>query len=115
MDPLTKAKEYLGKEVTLIIDHPVGTKHPQLGFTYEANYGYVPGTKAKDKHEIDAYFLGEMKPLDEADGVVIAIIKHLENEDHKLIVVAKGKTLTDEEIAKAVDFQEKFGKHEILR
>jgi inorganic pyrophosphatase len=45
---LLMAKEYLGKEVQLSIDRPLGTKHPKHGFVYEVNYGFVPNTKAPD-------------------------------------------------------------------
>lgn len=117
MNALEKAKSYLGKELTLVIDHPIGTFHPTLGFEYKANYGFVPGSESADKHEIDAYFLGVDKPLDTADGVCIAIVKHDKDEDHKLVVVPKDKDLTDEEIESAIEFQEKEveGGFKILR
>ena len=38
------AEQYLGKEVSIIIDRPLGSKHPKHGFVYEVNYGYVSGT-----------------------------------------------------------------------
>lgn len=34
--------DYLGKKVTLKIDRPLGSRHPQYGFIYMLNYGYVP-------------------------------------------------------------------------
>ncbi|WP_407926870.1 inorganic diphosphatase [Caproicibacter fermentans] len=30
---------------------------------YPLNYGYLPGTIAEDGEEIDAYLVGEFKPL----------------------------------------------------
>ena len=43
---LLLAAQYLGKEVSIIIDRPLGSKHPKHGFVYEVNYGYVPGTQS---------------------------------------------------------------------
>lgn len=56
-ESLKIAKKFLGKEVAAVIDRPLGSKHPEHGFVYEANYGYVPGTKVPDGGELDAYFL----------------------------------------------------------
>ena len=35
----TNAKDYLGKEVTIEIDRPLGTRHPKHVFMYMINYG----------------------------------------------------------------------------
>lgn len=32
-------KEYLNKEVEVIVDRPLATKHPKHGFIYMLNYG----------------------------------------------------------------------------
>ena len=112
---LTIARQYLGQEVEVIIDRPLGSKHPKYGFIYEANYGYVPGTKAPDGEELDAYFLGVDKPLQKAKGICIAIVHRLKDDDDKLVVVPKGRSLTDEEISKSVHFQEQWFEYEILR
>lgn len=117
MDALEKAKSYIGKEVSLVIDHPIGSRHPKLGFTYEVNYGYVPGTEAEDKSEIDAYLLSSDEPLGIADAKVIAVLEHKENEDHKLVAVPKGKDveLSADEIRGQVDFQEHLsGEYEVI-
>ena len=52
------AEQYLGKDVSIIIDRPLGSKHPKHGFVYRVNYGYVPGTQSADGEELDAYYLG---------------------------------------------------------
>ncbi|MFA5185609.1 MAG: inorganic diphosphatase [Patescibacteria group bacterium] len=116
-DSATKklAMEFLGKPVRISIDRPFGSKHPKHGFVYEANYGYVPGTLAPDGEELDAYFLGANEPLDQAVGDCIAVIHRLDDDDDKLIVVPAGTGLTDEEIEKAVRFQEQWFKHELIR
>jgi inorganic pyrophosphatase len=112
---MTKINDFLGKEIEVIIDRPMGTKHPEYGFTYEANYGFIPKTKAPDGEEIDAYFLGINKPLKKAIGICIAIIHRTDDNDDKLVVVPKDINLTNEEIDKQIEFQEKWFKHQIIR
>lgn len=103
---LQKVLQYLNKSVHLAIDRPLGSKHPQYGFTYELNYGYVPGTLAADREELDAYFLGANVPLTEAAGICIAIIHRLNDDDDKFVVSATGINFSDEEIRRLTNFQE---------
>lgn len=112
---LTNVLDFLNKEVELIIDRPLGSKHPKHGYTYEVNYGYVPNTKASDGEEIDAYVLGLDKPVNIISGICIAIVHRMEEEDDKLVVTTKGEEFSDKEIEKLVNFQEKWFKHKILR
>lgn len=49
------ATQYIGKEIKVVIDRPLHTKHPKHSFIYELNYGYVPDTTAPDGEEVDAY------------------------------------------------------------
>ena len=112
---MENSKDYLGKKVKVVMDRPFGTKHPKWGFVYETNYGYIPNTVSGDGEELDAYVLGVDEPLNEFEGVVIAIIKRTDQDDDKLIVVKEGVDFSDEEINKQVDFQEKFFSHIIIR
>ena len=107
--------EYLGQKVDVIVDRPMGSKHPKHDFIYEVNYGYVPNTKAPDGEEIDVYILGINKPIDKASGICIAIIHRTNDDNDKLVVTPHGEDLSDEEIEKLVEFQEKWFKHIILR
>ncbi|MDQ5962478.1 MAG: inorganic pyrophosphatase [Patescibacteria group bacterium] len=109
------AREFLGKKPPLIFDRPLGSKHPKHGFVYEVNYGYVPGVIASDGEELDAYYLGTQESLEKVDGVVIAIIHRENDDDDKLIVVPDGVELSDDEIMKSINFQEKFFKSVIVR
>jgi len=70
---------------------------------------------APDGEELDAYFLGVDKPLQEGRGIVKAIVHRLEDDDDKLVVMPEEVEMTDEQIEKAIFFQEKWFKHEILR
>lgn len=107
-------EEYIGKIVTVTMDRPLGSKHPKHGFVYPVNYGYIAGTISGDGEELDAYVLGEDKPLAEFTGKVIAIIHRTNDNDDKL-VVTNGKDFSDEQIRKLTHFQEQWFKSTIIR
>ena len=108
-------KNYLGKKIEVLIDRPLGSKHPEHNFVYQVNYGFVPGTKANDGEEIDVYFLGADKPVKWAKGTCIAIIHRTNDDDDKLIISMDGVNFSDEEIEKLTEFQEKWFEHTIIR
>jgi inorganic pyrophosphatase len=109
------AKQYLGKEVNVVIDRPLGSKYPKHDFVYEANYGFIEGVKAPDGEELDAYYLGIQKPLKSAKGICIAIAHRKDDDDDKLIVVPKKIIMSDEQIMSAIHFQEQGFDTEIVR
>lgn len=102
------AKRFLNKEVEVIIDRPLGTKHSEHGFTYEVNYGFIAGVLAPDGEEIDAYYLGVDQPVEKATGLCVAIAHRRDNDDDKLIVLPKDIKMTDEQILSAIKFQERW-------
>ena len=112
---MDKSTDFLGKIVNVKMDRPLGSKHPKHGFVYSVNYGFIPNTVSGDGEELDAYVLGEHKPLETFEGRVIAIVHRTNDDDDKLVVVADGKTYTDEQIEALVEFQEQWFEHEILR
>ena len=83
------AKEFIGKEVELVIDRALGTKHPKHGFIYTVNYGYVPNVISGDGEELDAYLLGVFDPVESYKGKCIAVIHRTNDDDDKIIVVHK--------------------------
>ena len=107
--------DYIGKIVTVKMDRPLGSKHPKHGFIYPVNYGYIPNTISGDGEELDAYVLGEHKPLNTFEGKVIAIIHRLDDDDDKLVVMEDGRNYTDDQIIALTEFQEKWFKIEIIR
>lgn len=115
LELLMDIKNYLGKNVDVIIDRPLGSMHSKHNFVYEVNYGYVPGTLAPDGEELDAYVLGITGPIKKFSGKCIAIIHRTNDDDDKLVVAPEGISFTDEEIEKQVEFQEKWFKHKIIR
>ncbi len=112
---LELAKQFLGKEVEVTMDRPLGSKHPKYGFLYEANYGFIEGIKAPDGEDLDAYYLGVSEPKEKEKGTCIAIIHRLKDDDDKLVVVPSETELTDEEIRSQTHFQEQWFESVIVR
>ena len=106
---------YLNKEVTIKMDRPLGSKHPKHGFIYPVNYGYIPNTVSGDGEELDAYVLGEHKPLETFTGKVVAIIHRTNDNDDKLVVMADGRNYTDDQIRALTEFQEQYFESVIYR
>ena len=106
----------IGQKVKVVIDRPLGSYHPKHhDMLYMLNYGYIPNTMSPDGEELDAYVLGVHKPLDEFEGVVIAIIHRINDNDDKLVVMEKGRNYSDEQIRALTEFQEQYFESEILR
>lgn len=112
---LRQARAYLGQRVRVEMDRPSGSHHPQHGFYYPVNYGYVPGTQAPDGEALDAYYLGVDVALTSAEGRCIAIVHRRDDDDDKLVVVPDGVALSDAEIMAAVHFQEQYFDSVVVR
>jgi inorganic pyrophosphatase len=108
--------QFLGKDVQVIMDRPLGSNHPKYGFRYEVNYGFIPNTKAPDGEEIDAYVLCVDIPLEKFFGKCIAVIHRLNDDDDKLVIVPENsEKITDDEIKKITLFQEQYFESIIIR
>lgn len=69
-----------------------------------------------DGEEIDAYVLKVDKPMEDFTGKCVAIIHRLNDDDDKLIIISENiENISDDEIRKATNFQEKFFESVILR
>ena len=112
---MQNTSNYLGQTLSVVMDRPLGSKHPKHGFIYPVNYGYIPNTISGDDEELDAYVLGVQEPINKFTGKCIAIIHRTDDNDDKLIVVPEGIDLSNEEIEKEVAFQEKWFHHIIIR
>lgn len=112
---LNIALPYIGKRVEVIIDRPIGSKHPKYDFVYEVNYGYIPGVLAPDGEDLDVYYMGVDEPLEKASGICIAVAHRNDDDDDKLIVVPVGVELTDQEIMQGIKLNEKWFDTEIIR
>ena len=107
-------KDFLGKKVKVVMDRPMGSKHPKWNFIYPINYGYVPNTISGDGEELDAYIVGIFEPVEEYEGKCIAAIHRLDDDDDKLVIAPKEKIYTKQQIEALVEFQERFFEHEII-
>lgn len=106
--------EYLGKEIEVKIDRPLGSKHPEHNFYYPINYGYIEGTVGGDGEEIDVYILGEFEPLEVYSGKVIGVIKRLNDIEDKLVVAKELDSYDKDQIKALTEFQERFFDIEII-
>jgi inorganic pyrophosphatase len=110
------ARSFLGQTVKVAVDRPLGSRHPQHSHIYYLlNYGFVPGTLAPDGEGLDAYILGVFAPVDEFEGVCIAVLHRLDDDDDKLVVVPPGVTYSDAQILALTEFQERFFQTVVLR
>lgn len=101
--------EWIGKRLKIKIDRPMGSRHPQHHhILYPVNYGFVPGVMAPDGDELDAYALGVFEPLEWFEGVCIAVIHRLDDDDDKLVLVPEGVAYSDDQIRALTEFQERF-------
>ncbi len=104
----------LGAKVTVTVDRPLGSRHPRYPSTlYPVNYGYIAGVTGGDGEPQDAYILGVTSPVDHFEGVVIAIIQRLDDNEDKWVVAPEGYTATAEQIRKALHFQEQYFSSEL--
>ena len=109
---------YLGQTVTVTVDRPLGSKHPDCpDMIYPIKYGYVEGITAPDNEPQDAYILGVDKPVDSFTGRVAAIIVRENDVEDKWVVVPEelygGEICWECNIRNAVNFQEQYFKSKI--
>ena len=107
--------DYLNKTITVKIDRPIGSKHPEYGFIYPINYGFVPNTISNDGEELDCYILGIFEPLETFTGKCIAIIHRINDTDDKLVIVPENRYFSNNEIKVLTEFQERYFENKIIR
>ena len=108
------APSAIGSLVTVTIDRPLGTYHPEhADLYYPINYGYIKGIIAPDQEEQDAYIIGVDVPLDTFTGEVIAVIHRKNDVEEKWVVAPPGSHFDQEEIRRLTNFQEKYFDTEI--
>ena len=99
----------LGKEVNIIMDRPVGTRHPKHPeIVYPINYWYIDGMLSADGEGIDVYLLGIHKPLESFRAKIIAVVRREDDIEDKLAAAPVGMDFSEEEIAREIRFQEQF-------
>ena len=104
----------LGDRIHVTIDRPYGSSHPNHPeMIYPCNYGYAEGVYGGDGEWQDVYVLGVDEPIREFDGRLIAVIHRFDDNEDKWVVCPDHMSFTEEEIKKAVAFQEQYFKTEI--
>ena len=101
---MQKIEEYLNQELSIIIDHPLGSQG--TSFIYPINCGYLKDTKPN----LSCYLLGIFNPLTEYTGKCIAIIKG----KHASKLIIADKAYSKEAISSLIEFQEKATNYEII-
>jgi len=108
--------DIIGKEVKGHIDRPLGTYHPRhKNIYYPINYGYVDDVFAGDGAEQDIYLLNVDHAVETFTGKVIAVYHRFNDVEDKWIVTPDGSDVSDEEILRQIDFQERFFDGKIYR
>jgi inorganic pyrophosphatase len=107
-----QVESYLGKEITIEIDRPIGYVHHKGEKTliYPINYGYIPNVFGGDGEELDVFLVGVDEPVKKYTGRIIGIVYRADDVEDKLVMAPLGTSFTAEEIADAVYFQEKYYK-----
>lgn len=99
----------LGKTVTVTIDRPMGSVHPEHpNLRYPVNYGYVQGVEGGDGEPQDAYVLGLSHPAEQFTGTVIAVIRRWDDIESKWVVAPPRLHLHQGQIMEQVYFQERY-------
>lgn len=103
-------KSFLGKNVNIKIDRPIGYVHKKKNYDliYPINYGYIPDVLGGDGEELDVYLLGVSEPVEEYKCWIIGIVYRRNDVEDKLIAAPEGKIFYQNEIAEAIHFQEKY-------
>ncbi|PJF32843.1 MAG: hypothetical protein CUN57_03780, partial [Phototrophicales bacterium] len=70
----TQAKAFLHKTIAVTIDRSLGSVHPEWGFVYPVNYGFIKNTLSGDGEPLDAYVLNVSTPCETFEGECIAVI-----------------------------------------
>lgn len=108
--------EMIGKRVQGTVDRPLGSRHPRYkDMVYPINYGYVDDIIGGDEDKQDVYIFGTDKPINDFEGIVIAIYHRFNDNEDKWIVSLDGRDYADEEILERIQFQEQYFKGELIR
>lgn len=98
----------LGKEVTVIVDHPYGSLHPSLpDVLLPVNYGYVDLDLSSDAEFQNAYIYGPIEPVEEYKGRVIGIL-YRKNDNTSRWIVSNRKDYNKDAILAVLSFAEQY-------
>ena len=110
-------RNYIGRQVKIEIDRPIGSKHPKFkDCIYPINYGFIPNTMAGDGMEIDVYLIRENKPQKNIKAKIVGVILRENDVEYKLVAapINNYKNVTEEEVKNATHFIEQYFKSTIV-
>lgn len=99
-------KRWIGRDVVVTMDRPIGYIKEGFDKPYPINYGFIKDIYSLDAEEVDCYCIDETVPMNEICGKVIAIVKRFDDVEDKLVV--SNKKYSKEEIMDIIRFQEQF-------
>ena len=104
----------LGQTVTVTIDRPAGTRHPEHpDLVYPIPYGFLSETLAADGEPIDAYCPG-FENAAKLTGTVAAVIRREDDCESKLIVVPPDTHPDARSLWEAVRFTERYFRSSLI-
>lgn len=105
-----QTRSYLGKFVTIKIDHTNKFVCKKDIFThiYPVIYGYIPDVIGEDSEKLNVYLLGVNESIDEYTARIIGIIHRENDAEDKLIAVPDGLAVTREDVEKSICYQKPF-------
>lgn len=107
-------RHWLGKQVNVIVDHPLGSGHPFIpDEEYQLNAGYIPNASDADGEMLEAYVIGVDEPLESFKGYVVAMLYRKNGSAHAIVGPA-GLHVTKKEIINSVAFQEQYYETRLL-
>ena len=107
--------DVIGKKVTVTIDRPLGSYHPEYpDMYYPVNYGYVENVMAQDGEPQDVYVLGVDVPVEVFEGVIIAVVHRDDDVEEKWVAVPEGISFTADEIMEQISFTEKYYRSSLI-
>ncbi len=99
-------RRWIGKEVEVVFDRPVGYKQEPDYDPYPINYGGIKNIYSLDGDEVDCYYIDSKVPLESSLGRVVAVVKRFDDVEEKLVV--SNLNPTKDEIKSAINFIEQY-------
>ena len=112
---MSKYSDILGKQITITVDRPLGSVHPNYPeHYYPINYGFVEGIPGGDGEEQDVYLLGVDTPVASYEAVVIAVMHRTDDVEDKWVAAPLNMSFSTEDIRRLTYFQERFYHSELF-
>jgi inorganic pyrophosphatase len=112
-----EAQDWIGQEVDVVIDRPIGHVHPKHeDILYPIPYGYVPGRIAGDNEEQDVYVLDGTADFQEGTVTIIAVVCRTDDVETKWVgVIDPSISYDTDTIRRLIHFQEQFYDSHVYR